>query len=315
MIGVVIARLYSLVVALNFCKYQFEPVAELYRSRPSAAVNRSASIVKMNKHKQCFSALNNWNNVWDDRRNIRRSTSTTSHELIEFFDLYEPEANCFSEERFGGGMSGIRYGAFGDGPKFICGVDLLATKEGDCLVYSVGSNNRIDFEVSVKQFLGCETHTFDPTIDSFVGGDYAIWHQWGLGKEGEKITFNQHTFRTMSLESIYKRLGHQKTGRKIDILKIDCEMCEWAVMPLVFQAIASGKIQIDQILIEVHMGEANHQSLRSFFEAADAAHMRVFHKERNHWGCQGFACVEYAFVSESFLSEANAWFACSSKDD
>ena len=39
------------------------------------------------------------------------------------FDIYEPEATCLSEERFG---SDTRYHAFGDGPKFICGVDFIA---------------------------------------------------------------------------------------------------------------------------------------------------------------------------------------------
>ena len=42
------------------------------------------------------------------------------------------------------------------GPKFVCGVDILATKaksNAGCLVYSVGSNNQVDFERGVKQFM------------------------------------------------------------------------------------------------------------------------------------------------------------------
>ena len=61
------------------------------------------------------------------------------------FDLYEPEATCLDEERFG---TRIRYDAFGDGPKFICGVDYLAKKAAaageNCLVYSVGSKNHVE---------------------------------------------------------------------------------------------------------------------------------------------------------------------------
>jgi hypothetical protein len=77
--------------------------------------------------------------------------------------------------------------------KFVCGTDLLALKKGDCLGYSVGSFNQVDFEASVKEYLvkeylvkeylDCETHTFDPIIDTFVSDEYATFHQcWDLEK-------------------------------------------------------------------------------------------------------------------------------------
>jgi hypothetical protein len=53
-----------------------------------------------------------------------------------------------------------------DGSKFVCGVDLLVSNEDNCLVDSVRSANMIDFEISIKHYLVCETHTFDPTIDN-----------------------------------------------------------------------------------------------------------------------------------------------------
>ena len=71
--------------------------------------------------------------------------------------------------------------AFGDGPKFVCGVDVLAeraAREG-CLVYSVGSNNDIRFEKAVYDYMkGCEVHTFDPSMGDtpFVGSEYATFH-------------------------------------------------------------------------------------------------------------------------------------------
>jgi hypothetical protein len=55
----------------------------------------------------------------------------------------------------------------------------------------------------------------------------------------------------MSLETTLIKLGHTKEKRKIDILKIDCAMCEWTVMPPIFAAIASGNLEVDQIQIEV----------------------------------------------------------------
>lgn len=53
-------------------------------------------------------------------------------------------------------------------------------------------------------------------------------------------------------------------------------------------------------------------AVHDFFAAADRAKLRIFHKERNHWGCNGYLCVEYAFASEAFLREANAALLCPS---
>ena len=40
------------------------------------------------------------------------------------------------------------------------------------------------------------------------------------------------------------------------------------------------------------------------------AKLRITHKERNQWGCDGYRCVEYALVSEAFLREANGAVMC-----
>ena len=91
-------------------------------------------------------------------------------------------------------------------------------------------------------------------------------------------------------------------------MKMIPEGCEYDAMPPVFQAIAQGRLQIDQILIELH--GSSYEQLTRLFESADAAGMRIFHKERNGWGCGGARCVEYAFVSESFLRRATAAVIC-----
>ena len=51
--------------------------------------------------------------------------------------------------------------------------------------------------------------------------------------------------------------------------------------------------------MELHGVEFN--NIKALLLDADDARMRVFHKERNHWGCEGYRCLEYAFVSEEFL--------------
>ena len=52
------------------------------------------------------------------------------------------------------------------------------------------------------------------------------------------------------------------------------------------------------------------RTLQRFFAAADTAKLRITHKERNQWGCDGYRCVEYALVSEAFLREANGAVMC-----
>jgi hypothetical protein len=79
--------------------------------------------------------------------------------------------------------------------------------------------------------------------------------------------------------------------------------------------VALGKFQVNQVLVEVHNinGVRSQTTISNFFTAADKAGLRIFHKERNHWGCGGFNCLEYALVSESFLREANMATVCGNK--
>ena len=101
----------------------------------------------------------------------------------------------------------------------------------------------------------------------------------------------------------------RRRARKID-----------AAMPPLFELIASGKIKVDQVLIELHHTKVGRRlrgdfgrTLQRFFAAADRAKLRITHKERNQWGCDGYRCVEYALVSEAFLREANGAVVCATE--
>lgn len=290
----------------------------IYRQGPSLPIDSFQGTLKVKAPRltSCDDRiLDEMDHTFNQRREARQNetpaTISRAPAQLYWFDLFEPEAVCFSDERFGG--SGERYKAFGDGPKFVCGADFIPNKSShageDCLVYSVGSHNQIDFEKSVHNFLGCETHTFDPTLSKpFVGGDYAHFHPWGLGLDGEKKALGNNTWVGKSLATIMKALGHE--NRTIDVLKIDCEGCEFSALPPFFGQIALGHFQVNQLQVEMHAGDRKHQDIVDFFAAADKAKLRIFHKERNHWGCGGYLCVEYSFASESFLREANQAVMC-----
>jgi hypothetical protein len=179
----------------------------------------------------CAQMLDKLDIAFDNRRKPRQS-GDRGWTGLRLFDLFEPEATCISEERFGSD-SEERFDAFGDGPKFLCGVDYLAAKamagsaedSTACLIYSVGSNNDIRFEKAVRTHMyGCEVHTFDPTLgeDAFIGGEYATFHSWGLGtdggKEGSAMGGRNNTGIRKSFKTVIKDLGHE--NRTIDVLKV-----------------------------------------------------------------------------------------------
>ncbi|KAL3810049.1 hypothetical protein ACHAXA_009462 [Cyclostephanos tholiformis] len=268
--------------------------------------------------KSCEAILDDLDEEYDERRKNRHKRNKNLRKGKLLFDLYEPEATCFHEEHFGASDSGERFDAYGDGPKFVCGVDLIAAKAKDgnadgCLVYSVGSNNDVQFEKAVHTHMGCEIHTFNPTLRRpFVGGMYSTFHPWGLGTDGGNegnAVSGVDTLIRKSFETVINDLGH--VNCTIDILKIDCEGCEYAAMPPLFDLISSGNARVNQIQIELHAPRDNNaQMMYDFFLAADRAKFRIIHKERNHWGCDGYRCVEYVFVNESFLRHVNGNVFC-----
>jgi hypothetical protein len=69
---------------------------------------------------------------------------------------YEPEFVCLHERRIG---------KLGDGGKWICDPHRI-TKQDNCLVYSIGSNNDFSFEQAILDHIGphCEIHTVSPLI-------------------------------------------------------------------------------------------------------------------------------------------------------
>lgn len=294
---------------LNLTKFQIE--WQYSFAKPASSSSKTSSSSNNSSTAECEAFLDIMDARFDAQQKTRpfvQKRPRFRKHLREYFDPYEPEAVCFTEERFGSDKFGIRYATAGDGAKFVCGVDFLDPT--GCLVYSIGSQNKIGFEAAIHNFVGCEIHTFDPTVSRFKGDEHATFHPWGLGADGEMLSFPEQNVTAKSLSTIMSELNH--TGRKIDILKIDCEHCEYQVMHPVFNAIAAGELEIDQIQMEVHATSIDFRVgwIRPLFSAADRAGFRIFHKERNQWGCDGHMCLEYSFASRSFLRKVNREVVC-----
>ena len=71
-----------------------------------------------NHHQSCDQLLNTSDSIFDRRRKVRQDILLQNASKLTFgreitkFDAFEPEAVCFTDERFG---SIERYNAFGDG--------------------------------------------------------------------------------------------------------------------------------------------------------------------------------------------------------
>lgn len=232
--------------------------------------------------------------------NIEASRMSTIHQWNELraYDLYEPEWVCASEVRVG-----VQQVNVGDGPKFVCAPDML-TKVDDCLVYSIGSNYDFQFEEGIRKHApNCEFHTFDGTLDlarrALPGGleeKNIHFHHWNLGVTSG---VTEQGWTTKSLQDILTELQHK--GRRIHVFKIDCEGCEYSVLPELAEYVISGQVFIDQIQVELHGTDAS--SIQHVFQNLRRANFAIFHKERNHWGCQGYKCVEFSLISEQRAKE------------
>mmetsp|Transcript_11047 Transcript_11047/g.13925 ORF Transcript_11047/g.13925 Transcript_11047/m.13925 type:complete len:188 (-) Transcript_11047:406-969(-) len=101
--------------------------------------------------------------------------------------------------------------------KWVCDPHRIA--EDTCLIYSIGSNGTYGFEKEVRSIISkdCEVHIFDPLNfkeEAIKVG--ARFHNWGIGNETESKTFKE-TITTL-----------EHTNKVIDVMKIDCEGCEWS---------------------------------------------------------------------------------------
>ncbi|XP_067664798.1 probable methyltransferase-like protein 24 [Haliotis asinina] len=127
-----------------------------------------------------------------------------------------------------------------------------------CLVYSFGIWNDWSFDDAMGA-LGCEVHSFDPSIGktSFNRSKNVHFHDLGLsGRDSDTYVPTKDiyvkkttTWKVRRLKTIMEMLGH--TNRHLDILKIDIETSEW---PAVKDIVASGLFsKVRQFAVEWHL--------------------------------------------------------------
>jgi len=182
----------------------------------------------------------------------------------------------------------LRLGDLGDGGKWICGLwglqnrpfsisraELLQKYVGDeimaapmleegrhpCIVYAFGVRTDVSFEVELIQATGCHVWAFDPTVGGLPAKDKERLEQLGIADKlhfekvgvGGRNEVIEGIGRVETLSTSMDRLGHAN----LDILKIDVEGYEWAVLQqLVKEAETRGKDaflrRVGMIMLEIH---------------------------------------------------------------
>lgn len=150
-----------------------------------------------------------------------------------------------------------KYGGSDDGGKFLCSLDQL--QEG-CVIYSLGSNNNFQFEMSMLRETPCSIHTFDCTVDGFnkPADPRVVFHRQCLGNRvaiGESMRLLGRSFDSSLFFSLAE-LAFQNGHDAITILKMDIENGEYSVFESLSDDVAIHKHLLpDQISFELHVSE------------------------------------------------------------
>eukprot|EP00316_Scyphosphaera_apsteinii_P011794 CAMPEP_0119326450 /NCGR_PEP_ID=MMETSP1333-20130426/68439_1 /TAXON_ID=418940 /ORGANISM="Scyphosphaera apsteinii, Strain RCC1455" /LENGTH=430 /DNA_ID=CAMNT_0007334763 /DNA_START=130 /DNA_END=1419 /DNA_ORIENTATION=+ len=172
-----------------------------------------------------------------------------------------------------------------------------ARAQPPCLVVSIGIGGEWDFEVDAAQ-RGCQVHAFDPTIalrgvhEHFAKNNKGItFHYVGLGtstsyRGGYNVGGPADLSEVAHLPDLLHRIG--AAGRRIDVLKMDCEGCEWAEFRYLRRHAPHTLCFVDQLLIELHLSTTLHlkdtSELIGMAQHVFIDHGFVLYQHHMNWG-------------------------------
>ena len=184
---------------------------------------------------------------------------------------WEPSIRCIADRRMG---------VPGDGGKWVCDPNCLLV-HNNCNILSVGSANDFTFEDSFKSY-GCAVHTFDHTVREPKPPIGVTFHPYGAASQ------SHGEFRSLSEMAAVSNMNET-----IDILKIDCEGCEFDIF-LDEKTQHFLKLHVKQVLVEVHF--STRLQTEALAQAFLDSGFRVFSKEPNIQYSDG-NCVEYGLLN------------------
>ena len=204
-------------------------------------------------------------------------------------------------------------------PKMLCADPPLLRKR--CAVLAVGarklSHMKFDFDMVKKQ--GCRVASFDPFV-SFTDKDATVlaegftFYKAGLSDRREVYTPRNSTARhKMDTLDGLVAMSHLATEARFDMVKLDCEGCEWRSF---HQMLADGSSllgRVSQLAMELHFedskerGPFNQEHYASMMKLLDRHGFCPYHREGHSCPMRWSACsppnslFERRFRNESFL--------------
>jgi len=236
------------------------------------------------------------------------------------WDLFVPTLTCPEVERVGN---------FGDGGKWVCGLESLtediptasSANDPSCVMYSFGISTDISFEMEILMRTPCYIFAFDPTIGSLpldllpLGAlkkasddksfrERIVFHKVALGARSGSSAY--HALNE-ALPDIMARLGHSY----VDLVKIDIEGSEWDVFGSLQQrSKVSGSanfLPVGQLFIELHFSSLS--LVRNFFDFMTASGLVPFSREINLLPTlvgKKPKASEYSFINPTRFFKLNA---------
>lgn len=142
-----------------------------------------------------------------------------------------------------------RLGPPSDGGWSVC-IDEHHLQKRECLIYSIGISFKPLFAVA-SAALGCEIHMFDhtlsPEMQKVLSNLHSNMHFHPLGISAE----TDLEANMVSISDFMEAYDHDF----IDVLKIDCEGCEWSVFEQFAKSHPGLLGRVGQLLIELHILE------------------------------------------------------------
>ncbi|XP_067667585.1 uncharacterized protein [Haliotis asinina] len=182
-----------------------------------------------------------------------------------------------------------------------------------CLVYSFGIWNDWSFDDAMGA-LGCEVHSFDPSIGKkpFDRSKNVHFHDLGLsGNDSDTYVPTKDiyvktttTWKIRRLKTIMEMLGH--TNRHLDVLKIDIETSEW---PAVKDIVESGLFsKIRQFSVEWHLFPEypSKQEFAGFYENVMAMKKQGLRTFKSHFHTKAYS--DKAFRVQADVNYVNTLY-------
>jgi len=238
---------------------QFNPNRLCYENQYIQSLNSSIS--------EIAERMDQWlNEETSIEKRLRADPESVTH-THKRFEAFQAMAEC-NKTCLGG-----RCGA--DTSKQICGIESL---KAPCVVYSIGGNNKWQFEQGVLEHTPCHVHTFDCTggISRFnvPSHERLHFHYICLGDKNKPASETMGEIWT--LDKMQTSLNHSR----IDLLKMDIEGYEWPIFydwPLLTEITSPNHVLPMQVAVEIHyqtqMKELAAETLEDYKFVTDMVHL------------------------------------------